>query len=751
MGSVLAAFIISLIICGIIPYVLGLFWFSDARNRWFCSFFILGIEVFIWVLLNAITMVCSLEYFPLLYTLRMVMVCIVPFGIVWFILDFTASKLIGKRWIRALLIALPLLDILCMTTNPLHHLYFLNYNYPVPVRAPIFWVHTAIDFLFIIIAFVILIRFIIKDARSHPILIIASVAMMIPYAMNLSYSLGMHTFPHDLTPIGFFFALILFMYAAYRLQLLNIKTALFSCTMDSLSDVIVLFNENLIIMDANKRAFDIFGDFSILVGRTHFDDFCRYLNDRTVDVEPLDLIGSLKTSTEAEGEFSFDFANGHIRTYTLTWRSVLQGKRLTGYILMLNDVSSYKDMICEIHAQNERLASLKEVAEAASQAKGRFLSRMSHEMRTPMNAIIGMTQVALKNDTLNSEVRNSLEKIQGASDHLLGVINDVLDMSKIESGKFSLMESEVVVETLLRNVSVMADVQTEQKGQHFHVIVDEAIPPVLLVDGQRLTQVITNLLSNAFKFTPMGGEISLSIRLQAREKESIVLRFEVDDTGIGITEEQRARLFDPFEQANGSISRTFGGTGLGLTISRSIVEMMGGEIWVESEPGKGSRFIFTTCVKVAKNPMTALPGTEPQSEKITTFPGCRILLAEDIEINREVIIALMDGSGVTFDIAENGRIACEKYCADPERYHMIFMDIQMPEMDGLSATECIRASACPNASDIPIIAMTANAFREDVETYLAAGMNGHLAKPIEIEKVLETVQKYYGKGKNSLP
>ena len=593
MAGVLTAFIASLVICCVIAYLLGLFWFSDVRNRRYRSFFLLGIEVFIWTLLNAITMVCDVQYFPVIYSLRMVMVCIVPFGAAWFILDFAGSRLVRKKWVLGVFIALPALDVLCMLTNPLHHLYFLNYNYPVPARALLFWVHTAVDFLFIIFAFVVLIRFIIKGARSNPVLILTGVAMLVPYSLNLLYSFGLIPFPHDTTPIGFFVTLILFIFAAYRLQLFNIKTALLSTTMDSIADVIILFGKNRLVADVNRQARESFSDFTLKLGRTRLEHFCDYLRSRAIDEEPEGLIADILRSGEATGECTVRLPGGSWRTYTLAWQAVVQRNRLAGYILMLTDVSSYKEMIGEINQQNRKLVELKEEAEAASRAKGEFLSRMSHEMRTPMNAIIGMTQVALKKEDLTDDVQQPLEKIQGASNHLLGVINDVLDMAKIESGKFALSAGEYTLEALLKNVSVVVDIYTAQKQQHFEVVLADDLPPAVRIDSQRLTQVITNLLSNAFKFSPVGGHVSLSITLEARQGSAVRLRFEVQDDGIGLSAEQQARLFTPFEQADGSISRNYGGTGLGLAISKTIVEMMGGEIWVRSTLGAGACFGFT--------------------------------------------------------------------------------------------------------------------------------------------------------------
>ena len=751
MTSVLIMFFTSLLICCATAYMLGLFWFSDIRNRRFRSFFLLGIEMFFWTLLNAITMVVDVEFFPIIYTLRMIFVCIVPFGVAWFILNFTNSPLRNKRIVLILLIAIPLLDIIFLITNPFHYLYFSDYNYSIPTRATLFWAHVAVTVSAVLMGFFILVRFILKQARSHPILIFTGFTLMSPYILNMMYTFGMISFPYDTTPIGSFLTMLLFVFAAHKLRLFNVKTFLFASTMDSIKDIIILLNPKQIIMDVNQSTLAIFNDFAFVTGHTSLDTFSEYLRKEIKNEEFDNLMNHLKSKHVIEGEFSIALHDGQQRTYSLTWNTVYERKKVSGHILMMTDVSNYKQMIGEINDQNKKLFDLKEQAEAASKTKGEFLSRMSHEMRTPMNAVIGMTQVALQNKNLNSDLENYLLKIKGASNHLLGVINDVLDMSKIESGKFSLFETNISLEELLKNISIIADIQIEQKQQHFLVTVDDTLPPVLIVDGQRLTQVITNLLSNAFKFTPADGTITFTINVEDRQEDSILLRFEITDTGIGISEEQLMHLFKPFEQADGSITRNFGGTGLGLVISKNIIELMGGNIRVESKLGFGTSFIFTIYAKEGNETSEYINNNvnSNELENQNEFEGCHILLAEDIEINREIILSLLNGSGVVFDIAENGEAAVEMYKTAPKRYHMIFMDIQMPKMNGFMATTAIRSTRLDTAHSIPIIAMTANAFKEDIDACLAAGMNDHLAKPIDIEKVKNIISKYYqAHGKN---
>ncbi|GHV85499.1 hypothetical protein AGMMS50230_11070 [Spirochaetia bacterium] len=429
-----------------------------------------------------------------------------------------------------------------------------------------------------------------------------------------------------------------------------------------------------------------------------------------------------------------------------------------GVVVVMNNVSE--------------LALAREAAEQASLAKGAFLANMSHEMRTPMNAIIGMTAIAKKSKEEEKQ-KYCLLKIEEASTHLLGVINDILDMSKIEANKFELSPVHFNFEKLVRKTVDVIQFRIDEKNQRFILDLDSAIPPVIQADDQRLAQVITNLLSNAVKFTPENGTITLTARLLAEKDNLCTIEIEVSDTGIGISDEQKAHLFTSFEQADSSTSRKFGGTGLGLAISKRIVDLMGGTIKVESENSgnqdssledsqdsnfsgnRGSRFIFTIQARRGKEE-TETGENQDLSGKAADmagiFTGRHILLAEDVDINREIVTTLLEPTGIAIDIAVNGIDVVQKFSAKPAVYDLILMDIQMPEMDGYEATRRIRAFEAEHSQaleglkeipqlpearqGIPIIAMTANVFKEDIERCLAAGMNSHLGKPLVLEDLL---------------
>jgi len=551
-------------------------------------------------------------------------------------------------------------------------------------------------------------------------------------------------------------------------------------------------------------------------------------------------------------------------------------------MLLTVERDKYNDALCKVVLLKDitDLESALEQAKAASKAKGDFLSNMSHEMRTPMNAIIGMTDIGKKADNLK-EKDYAINKISEASTHLLGVINDVLDMAKIEANKLELAPIEYNFDRMLQKVITVVNYRANEKHQKLIVNVDSGIPSFIVGDDLRLAQVITNLMANAVKFTPNDGRITLEVSLAGETDGICELRIEVADSGIGISPEQQKKLFNAFQQAESGTSREYGGTGLGLEISKRIIELMGGRIWIESELGKGARFIFIVKALRSNKNMSSLlapdidiknmrimvvdstafirtqfqtilgglgikcdvaadgfearriieergnydiyffdlliPGmngfeltrwiksheklkqsvtiiitekdwAEIREEAISSgvdmhiskpvfsssiidclndflefdnravtnvtstknFAGKRLLIAEDIEINREILITLLDDSGLIIDCAENGNEAVAMVASAQGKYDIVFMDVQMPQMDGLEATRHIREmekeqnliSESKLSKRVPIIAMTANVFKDDIEECIAAGMDDHLGKPLDIDIVMEKLQKY---------
>ncbi|GHU79092.1 hypothetical protein FACS1894191_1110 [Clostridia bacterium] len=385
----------------------------------------------------------------------------------------------------------------------------------------------------------------------------------------------------------------------------------------------------------------------------------------------------------------------------------------------------------------ERTKELEEktvAAETASKAKSEFLASMSHEIRTPLNAIIGMTQIAKKTET-KEKADASIDAISGASDHLLGILNDILDMSNIESGQLAVESERFVLRRAMEEVVSIIDVRCAYKALAFTHNVGLLPETAVTGDKLRLKQVLINLLGNAVKFTPEDGAISFAVDIREETATCVEAVFSVRDNGIGIEKEQLAKLFTPFVQG-ASAGMKHSGTGLGLAISQKLVAMMGGEIAVSSEPGKGSLFTFTIRLEKAVNVQ------DDDAFDVPDLTGKHILVVEDIEINRIVLTELLAETHAEVDEAVDGVEAVEKFMTSPEgHYSFVFMDLLMPNMNGHDATRTLRSLPREDARRVPIVALSANAYQEDVEQALEAGMDGHLAKPIDFAGVMRLLSK----------
>jgi len=598
---------------------------------------------------------------------------------------------------------------------------------------------------------------------------------------------------------------------------------------------------------------DVVGEPFLAVAKSCFGE--TVVKDLEIAIREVYLMGETRSIDAQTNCNGIATCGEKEKFYSFRISPALYKEEMTGMVILAHDNTA-------IHNANI-------LAEAATQAKSSFLANMSHEIRTPLNAIVGMSTIG-KSASEMERMKYCFGKIEDASNHLLGVVNDILDVSKIESGKFELSPIEFHFEKMLQRVVNVINFRMDEKNQNLTISLDKNIPKFLVGDDQRLAQVITNLLSNAVKFTPDGGSVSLDSKLLSVDDNVYTIQVNISDTGIGIRPKHQKKLFTLFQQAESNTSRKFGGTGLGLAISKSIVEMMNGDIWVKSEHGEGSTFSFSFQIERAARKQEVIPdwsktsilvvdddtsiqeffkeiielygarcdtascgkdalklieanGTydmcfidyrmpgmdglelirllknkaeghsynalitgvdrrefEEKSKEVgidnlllkPIFPsdivdavntylgiqqveaevihenlesqlkGFKVLLAEDIEINREIVLALLEPTNIVIDCAENGVEAVRMFRDVPDSYDMIFMDVQMPELDGYEATRYIRSLDIKNAADIPIIAMTANVFKEDIEKCFEAGMNGHVGKPLVFEEVMSILKMY---------
>ncbi|MDO4798238.1 MAG: ATP-binding protein [Coriobacteriales bacterium] len=388
-------------------------------------------------------------------------------------------------------------------------------------------------------------------------------------------------------------------------------------------------------------------------------------------------------------------------------------------------------------AQNRALTEALTRAEEANAAKTAFLSSMSHEIRTPMNAIIGLDNIALHDESISPEIRDDLVKIGSSARHLLSLINDILDMSRIESGRMQLKEEEFSFQEMMEQVNTIIHGQCEDKGLTYQSQVIGQTDEYFVGDDLRLRQVVINVLGNAVKFTDAPGTVTFAVeQTDGDDDSSRVLRFTMQDTGIGMDESFIPKLFEPFAQEDATTTNRYGGSGLGMALTKNMVDLMGGTIAVQSKKGQGTTFVVTVPLLRAHHVEETDASPEPESTAIVA--GTHVLIVEDQEMNAEILAELLDMEEITSEWAQNGQIAVEVFQnSEPGHFDAVLMDMRMPVMDGLAATRAIRKLDHPDAERIPIIALTANAFEEDVRHCLEAGMDAHLSKPVDIDRLTD--------------
>ncbi len=648
------------------------------------------------------------------------------------------------HWIRprTLLVLLlePAITLGLVWTNDAHQLVWASVDVSPPGEAFLlhfhygawFWVHAAYSYTVLAFGTLLTLRSLLRSNtlyRQQAVALLVSV--MAPWVLNAAYVLRLSVFGQvDLTPVGFSVSGVVFAWSVFHLRFLSVLPVAREAVFDGLSEGVLVLSGTNHIVDLNHAAEELIGfPASQVVGRHGPEVFAEWS----------DLVAAYRDALDARAELVVP-RDPTPRYIELTISPLRDGRgNVAGRLLVLRDVTERKQM-------EQALAVARDQALEASRLKSEFLATMSHEIRTPMVGVIGMAEL-LGETRLTTRQRTYVEGLQRSGEAMMSIIDDILDFSKIEAGRLDLEKTDLDVRSVVHDAVGVIGEQAYGRGLKVEAAIDEAVPELLIGDPVRLRQVLLNLLGNAVKFTHE-GTITVQAQPVERKKRRATLRFSVKDTGIGIDDEARARLFEPFTQADGTTTRRYGGTGLGLAICRRLVELMGGKIGVESAPGTGSEFWFEVPLDVAKGDTTRKPsnGQEGRGPLPLAAPGLApILVVEDAAVNQQVARGMLQRLGYQVVTASDGREAIEAF--ERERFAAILMDCQMPEIDGFTASvEIRRREAERKQPRTPIIAMTAGVMQGDRERCLAAGMDDYLPKPVRVRVVALKLQQWVSGG-----
>ena len=769
--------------------------------------------------------------------------------------------------VHAAFLIVPFISVVVMFTSPLHNLFFVHFslNSSEAVYGTYYYFHALYSYACIAAGIILMI---IASIRNSGIFSMQSMfvisGIVITGVPNVLYSFGVGHLPFSISAAAFTISLFCFSTAFLKYRFITSLPITTQQVIDLVSDGYLVVDKQLCILSYNRALLHMSPEpLNITLGENLRPYIEKFLLDAPYD-RFLELYAQ-STAQQMTVSMEERILGGRYVRMEIT--PVLKRSAQTGSIILFKDITQSRLLI--------------EATQSASRAKSDFLSHMSHEIRTPLTAIIGMINIGIGSDDVD-KIKYCLDRADKASKHLLGIVNNILDISKIEANMFELSLNSFNFEQMLMNIVDVSNVRAEEKQQNLVVNIGKDVPIQIECDELRLSQIITNLLTNAIKFTPEKGTVTLSIDKTEETRDEAVLRIEVADTGIGISKAQQERIFASFSQADPDITQKFGGTGLGLAISKRIIELMDGSIWVESELDQGAKFVFTVKVKkLAAKPRARLAANiRPENVRILAvddskdvrdyfihvmevlklqcdvagggmealdmirnagnkqytiffvdwlmpdmngieltkkikeingensivilismadwniiekeavaagvkhfvskplFPSALInainicigvefnetaddgqvtlniqqydfynhtlLIVEDVEINREIMAAILGETKISVDYAVNGEKAVSMFCENPDKYSLILMDINMPVMNGYEATRQIRALNTAQSKDVPIVAMTANVFKEDIEKCRAAGMNGHIGKPINSAALFELLNNFLG-------
>jgi len=667
-------------------------------------------------------------------------VAVVPTFFLLFALRYTRGPAVPLPRLTRWLALEPPLIIALVWTDHWHQLYWsektildtAGYGVLVVTPGPLYYLHVVYAYLLLVYSTVLLYRMAQRVPPEYKRrLVVVLICSAAPWLGNALYMTGLSPFPHlDLTPLAFGLTGLGASWALRRFELLELVPVARDLLVEKMSYGVLVLDAQQRIIDINPAARQLLSQSGPVIG-LRGDQLLEDLHQR-LSIE--------MGETRAEVELA---ASG--RTCEM---SILPLDQQTGHLVTLQDITERRLAEKRAVAAQQAAEAAQEAAEAASQAKGDFLANMSHEIRTPMNSVLGMTELLLDMG-LTPEQQVYMETVHHSADNLLQLLNDVLEFTRSESGQIELEKTPFALRDCLEGIMKMMESQAAAKNLTLRCEIGSAVEDILVGDGNRLRQVLLNLMGNAVKFTERGS-VTLRCEVQGGDEKLVFLRFEVEDTGIGIAAEKHEEIFEVFTQADASTTRLFGGTGLGLTIVRRLVETMGGQVWLESAPGAGSTFFVTVLFDRCNE--TELVEASPLPTSIESLPTdavLRVLVVDDLEPNQQLATSILSRRGHEVAVASSGAEALDML-ADGGTFDLVLMDVQMPQMSGLEATRIIREREQQlDQTRLPIVALTGNALAGDRERCLQAGMDDYLSKPVRSRELIDMVEKYAEDAENN--
>lgn len=731
MNAQIVPYMLLLLFATVISFILAAYSFlkrSIPAARFFGS---LAVGIGIWSLFYLFEVVNLLLRLKVFYFgLKYLGVALVPISLLAFVMEFTGVPLRRViKWLPFLAIQ-PAITLAVLATNPLHGWFYTNprleiaQGFIVLAFTPQFWYYANIVYSLLIgiVTLVLLIRYYRVSAGFRQRQIIFFIlGGIIPLGALLLTLSGVTSLPAlDFTSLAMVSSLPFLAVSVFQYRLLDVVPEARDLAIEFMDDSVIVINRRFRVLDVNPAAQALFGVKAVeVIGRELGEYLPLTAELREGISQPERFQENIMLTREGKG------VQFELRSFRLSsWYG-----RPAGRLVLLHDVTETKQF-------EQNLRQAKDAAEEATRAKSLFLASMSHEIRTPLNAVIGMTSLLLDTE-LNTEQQEYVNTIRAGSDTLLTSINDILDFSKIEAGRMELETQVFNLKGCVDDAMEILSPQASIKNLRMVYMPAEDLPVWVRADPTRLRQVLVNLLSNAVKFTDQ-GEVIVSAVVDSLQEDRFMLHFSVSDTGIGIPTRHLDRVFETFTQADASIARRYGGTGLGLTISSRLVHIMGGRIWVESQEGQGSTFHFTLPIERAEPQIRPQPVSAYDATFAARHP-LHILLAEDNPVNQRVAVRFLERIGYQIDTVANGLEAVEAVRRQP--YDLVLMDVRMPELDGLEATRRIRAEM-PADQQPRIVALTAYAYQEDLSECMAAGMNDTLTKPIQFDRLVSVLSKH---------